>query len=72
MEIECIAIGDGIESAAHEWAAAKQTLQREPGAAARAVNGDGLFGVVRAGWVEFAIAAEEWGEQGAIEMDGEN
>lgn len=60
VEIEFMAIGDGIESAAHEWAAAKQALQREPGAAARAVNGDGSFGVVRAGWVEFAIAAEEW------------
>jgi hypothetical protein len=72
VEIEFMAIGDGIEAAAHEWAAAKQALQREPGAAARSVDGDGLFGVVRAGWIEFAIAAEEWREKSAIEMNGEN
>ena len=71
-EIEFMAIGDGIESAAHEWAAAEQALQREPGAAARSVDGDSLFGVVRAGWIEFAIAAEEWGEYGAIQMDAKN
>lgn len=72
VEIEFMAIGDGIESAAHEWAAAKQALQREPSAAARAMDCDGLLGVVRAGGMEFAIAAEEWGEQRAIEMDAEN
>jgi hypothetical protein len=72
VEIDFSAIGDGIDAAFSERAAAKQTLQREPGAAARAVDGDGLLGVVRAGRIKFAIAAKEWGEDGAIEMDGEN
>ena len=62
VETEFRAIGDGIEAAAHKRAATKQTLQREPSSAAWSVDGDGLLGVVRAGWIEFAIAAEEWGE----------
>ena len=54
-------------AAVYEGAAAKQALQREQRAAFRAVNFYGLLGVVRAGWIKFAIAAEEWGERQAIE-----
>jgi hypothetical protein len=69
---EFVAIRDRIETAANEWAAAQQALQCQPSAAAGAVDSDGFFGVVGAGRMEFAIAAEEWGQHGAVEVHAED
>src|SRR3546814_2452070 len=52
---------DRVVSARIQWMAAADAPQRQPAAAQRAVAGDRLHGVFRAGWHETAA----WPEQGA-------
>ena len=63
--------GNGITSAAREWAAASEPLECKPGAAAGAVGFNGLQGVVRARRIKFAGAAEERPQSDLIGADHE-
>ncbi len=71
MEIKFANIGNRIESALREWAAAQQTLERQPRTAARAVDRDGFLRVHRARGIELATSAEEDRKKNAVERNAE-
>jgi hypothetical protein len=61
-------VRDRVESAAGKWAAAGEAVQGKPGALGSAPTLDSFKGIVGTGRMEFAGAAEEWGEQELVEI----